>query len=235
MSSYTTAIVSITACLAHAPKKCTQSGNFQFDIKSPSDFKILSARKLKTLFQKYKLELTTGIHACIGHASCVNTREFLKDTTTADSHENVAWKSEFTFFQSLSWLFQLAYFVKCKRTLLELNFYQPYPSSWREWILSLLVFVLHKTWNKSFPRVVVQLTAKKCTKKRDALAKLLFCLVSRRRRILNFLDLPIIYDTLWSVKNRIFWGQIQLLLLIASQTFFQLIGSSFVSGWESRK
>ena len=67
VSSYTTAIVSITACLAHAPKKCRQSGNFQFDIKSPSDFKILSARKLKTLFQKYKLELTTGIHACIGH------------------------------------------------------------------------------------------------------------------------------------------------------------------------
>ena len=99
MSSYTTAIVSITACLAHAPKKCTQTGNFQFDIlKSPSEFKILSARALKTLFQKYKLELTTGIHACIGHPSSVNTREFLKDTTTADSHENVAWKSEFIFF-----------------------------------------------------------------------------------------------------------------------------------------
>ena len=30
-------------------------------------FKILSARKLKTVFQKYKLELITGIHACIGH------------------------------------------------------------------------------------------------------------------------------------------------------------------------
>ena len=28
--SYMTAIVSITVCLAHAPKKCTQSGNFQF-------------------------------------------------------------------------------------------------------------------------------------------------------------------------------------------------------------
>ena len=147
MCPYTTATVSITACLAHVLKKCTQSGNFQFDIKAPSDFKILSAGKIKTLFQKYKLELATGIHACIGHASCVNTREFLKDTTTADSHENVAWKSEFTFFQSLSWLFQLAYFVKCKRTLLELNFYQPYPSSWREWILSLLVYVLHKKWN----------------------------------------------------------------------------------------
>ena len=37
MCSYTKAIVSITACLAHALKKCTQSGNFQFDVKSPSD------------------------------------------------------------------------------------------------------------------------------------------------------------------------------------------------------
>ena len=63
----TTAIVSIRLVSAHAPKKCTQSGNFQFDLKSPSDFKTLSARKLKTLFQKYKLPLTTGIHACIGH------------------------------------------------------------------------------------------------------------------------------------------------------------------------
>ena len=35
VSSYTTAIDSIMACLAHAPKKCTQSGNFQFDINSP--------------------------------------------------------------------------------------------------------------------------------------------------------------------------------------------------------
>ena len=35
VSSYTTAIDSITACLAHAPKKCTQSGNFQLDINSP--------------------------------------------------------------------------------------------------------------------------------------------------------------------------------------------------------
>ena len=34
VSSYMT-IDSITACLAHAPKKCTQSGNFQFDINSP--------------------------------------------------------------------------------------------------------------------------------------------------------------------------------------------------------
>ena len=59
--------VSITAWLVHTPKTYTQSGNFQFGIKSPSDFKILSARKLKTLFQKYKLELITGIYAWIGH------------------------------------------------------------------------------------------------------------------------------------------------------------------------
>ena len=32
VSSYTTAIDPITACLAHAAKKCTQSGIFQFDI-----------------------------------------------------------------------------------------------------------------------------------------------------------------------------------------------------------
>ena len=79
-----------------------QSGNFRFDMKSPSDFKILSARKLKSIFQKYKLEVTTAIHACIGHVMPVNIREFLKDTTTADNHENVAWKREFTFFQFLS-------------------------------------------------------------------------------------------------------------------------------------
>ena len=155
----------------------------------PKTYRRLSKNKSLSLQQVFTLASVT---------SCVNIREFLKDATTADSHENVARKSEFTFFQSLSWLFQLDYFVKCKRTPLELNFYQPYPRSWREWILSLLVYVLHKTWNKAFSRVVrvlVQLTAKKCTKKRSARAKLLFCLhvkllliwLSRRRCILNFL------------------------------------------------
>ena len=52
-------------------KKCTQSGNFQFD-KDTAHFKILSSRKLKhgtvcngilkTLFQKYKLDLTVSLH-----------------------------------------------------------------------------------------------------------------------------------------------------------------------------
>ena len=76
------------------------------------------------------------------------------------------------------------------------------------------------------------MTAKKCTTKRDARAKLLFCLV----KLLFFyflspphLKLPIIYDKLWSVTNRIFSVQIELLLLIASETFFDsIISSSFV-------
>ena len=38
-------------------------------------------------------------------------------------------KSEFAFFIPLWRLSQLAYFVKCKRTLLEPNSKQPYPSS----------------------------------------------------------------------------------------------------------
>ena len=88
--------------LARAPKKCTQSRNFQFYIKFPSDFRILSVRNLKTLFQKYKLQLTKCIHSCIGHALRKYIyREILKDTTTAESHENVAWKSEIHMFFSL--------------------------------------------------------------------------------------------------------------------------------------
>ena len=39
---------------------------------------------------------------------------------------------EFMFFQSSSLLFQLAYFVKCKRSLLELNSYELFPSSEKE-------------------------------------------------------------------------------------------------------
>ena len=45
-----TAIDSITACLAHAPKKCTQSGNFQFDINSP--FQNTVCPKTKDAFPK---------------------------------------------------------------------------------------------------------------------------------------------------------------------------------------
>ena len=45
-------------------------------------------------------------------------------------------------------------------------------------ILSLLVYVLHKTRNKTFSRRSRAKTGKKCTKKCDARAKLLFCLLN---------------------------------------------------------
>ena len=228
MSWYTTAIVSITACLVQARKKCTQSGNFQLDLKSPSDFKILSSREVKTLFQKYNLSLQQVI-TLESVTSCVNIREFSKDTTTADSHENVAWKSEFTFFfQSPSWLFQLSYFVTCKRTLLDflISMTRILVQEENEFCHCLFTSFT-KREIRHFHGQSCSWRQRKCTRKCDARAKLLFCLVkllliwlSRRRRILN----------LWSFKNRIFSGQIELLLLIASQTCFRLIGSSFVSG-----
>ena len=97
MCSYTTAIVSITACLGHAPKKRHAVRKLSVWYKSPSDFKILSAQKLKALFQKYKLQLTTGIHACIGHVLRQYIyREFWKDITTETSHAKV--NSYFFFF-----------------------------------------------------------------------------------------------------------------------------------------
>ena len=96
-----TAIVSITACVAHAPKKCTQSGNFQFDIKSSSVFKILSARKLRHFSKNTSLSLQQVFTLALV-TSWLIIREFLKDTTMADNYEKVAWKKEFTFFQFLS-------------------------------------------------------------------------------------------------------------------------------------
>ena len=71
VSSYKTAIDWITACLAHAPKKCTQSGNFQFDRKSPNDFKILSAR-----FSKNRSLSLQQVFTLASVTSCVNIREF---------------------------------------------------------------------------------------------------------------------------------------------------------------
>ena len=74
-------------------------------------------------------------------------------------------------------------------------------------------------------------------KKRDARAKFLFCLVKLLLFFFTFssplhLKLPIIYDTLWSVRNKIFSVQIELLLLVASETF---IDSSVLSSFLVRE
>ena len=52
VNSYTTAVDSITACRAHTPKKCTQSGNFQFDKNSPESFQNTFYPKTKDTFPK---------------------------------------------------------------------------------------------------------------------------------------------------------------------------------------
>ena len=92
----------------------------------------------------------------------------------------------------------------------------------RKKILSLLVHVLHKMWNWAFSRGSRAVMAKKYTKKRDARAKL-FCLVkllvfllSCRPFILNFLLSMIHCDP----SETIFSVQIKLLLLVASEAFF---------------
>ena len=92
-------------------------------------------------------------------------------------------------------------------------------------ILSLLVYVLHKTWNyRHFHVVVVQWWQRNRCKKAWCTCKVVV-LPCQAIAFFTFssplhLKLPIIYDTLWSVRNRIFSVQIELLLLIASETFF---------------
>ena len=79
--------------------------------------------------------------------------------------------------KSESQLFLPTYFVKCRRTLLELNSLGPYPSTEREIKFGrclLTSFIKREIGH--FHVVVVQKRAKKCTKKGDARAKLLFCL-----------------------------------------------------------
>ena len=86
-------------------------------------------------------------------------------------------KSEVALLQILSRLFQLFQFVKCLQLLLELNSKRLYQSSGREKESRCLVFKsFTKREIRHFHVVVVQWQrAKKCTWKRDARAKLLFC------------------------------------------------------------
>ena len=102
-------------------------------------------------------------------------------------------KSEFTFIQSLSWFNSptLSNASEPFWNWISVNHIQVHKEKEN---LPLLVYVLHETWNWAFSRGSRAVTAKKCTKKRDALAKMLFCLVKlllsllpRLRCILNVL------------------------------------------------
>ena len=106
----------------------------------------------------------------------------------------------------------------------------------RKKILSSLVYVLHKTWNYASSRGSRAVTATKYTKKVWCTCKVVV-LPCQAIAFFTFssplhLKLPIIYDTLWSVRNSIFSLQIELLLLIASETFFD---SSVVPSFLVRK
>ena len=97
----------------------------------------------------------------------------LKDPTTRRQREHRL-KSEFAFFQS----FLPNYFFNRRRTLLELNSYEPYPNSERNskfhrcleilFTLSIIRKIRH------FQDVVVQTRQRNVEKKYDAHAKLLF-------------------------------------------------------------
>ena len=95
VSSYMTTIDSITACLAHAPKNCMQSGNFQFDINSP--FQNTVYPKTTDPFPK----IQAWAYNRYSHLprSCLHIYYGVKDAMTADtktSHEK--WICFFSVF-----------------------------------------------------------------------------------------------------------------------------------------
>ena len=117
---------------------------------------------------------------CIFVFHCVTVQAENRDFKIQDATATrTSRKSEFGFFQSLSKLFLSTYFVKCRRTLLELNSQGPYPSAAGETKFRRCLFTYStKREIRHFHVVVVQKRAKKCTKERDARAKLLFCLLN---------------------------------------------------------
>ena len=80
-------------------------------------------------------------------------------------------KSEFALPQTWSHLFHLVKFVKCWQSFLELNSKGRHQSSGKE---KKVVVFCSRPW-QNVKRCSRATTAEKCTKKRDARAKLLFC------------------------------------------------------------
>ena len=80
------------------------------------------------------------------------------------------------------------YFVKCRRTLLKLNFKGPWSSSEREIQFRRCLFTssIKRKIRHSVSRRSRANTGKKCTKLRDARAKLLFCLLTQLFFFLTF-------------------------------------------------
>ena len=84
-----------------------------------------------------------------------------RDLKTQGRRQKLCLKiKRFRFFQSSSRVFQLYYFVKYRRTLLDLNFKKPYPS-WENFAVS---YVLHKPWNEAISRHGRAVREKTCKK-----------------------------------------------------------------------
>ena len=146
-------------------------------MKSPSDFKILSARKLKPLFEKYKLQLTC-IHACIGHVLREYIyRKILRDTMTADSHENIARKSEFIFFSVSIVIILNRLLCRMQANLSGAEFLSTISKFMKR--MSFVIACLRPLQNVKLGIFTGSrpVDGKEMYKKRDARAELLFCLV----------------------------------------------------------
>ena len=97
-----------------------------------------------------------------------------------DKYNDQQWKrrqkNEFAFIQTLSRLFEYSQFVKSRRFFLVLEYLRFWPGSKRKRKIRRLMFTSSiKPRVRRFYVLVVRWTSKKCAKKRDARAELLFC------------------------------------------------------------
>ena len=140
-------------------------------------FKILSTQKLKTLFQKYKLELEKWIHIFSVSIVIIPTRLLCQMQANSSGAE---------FLSTISKFIKRRKFCHC-----------------------LLTFFT-KREIRHFSHGGSAVTAKKCAKKGDGGYTCKIVVLSCHAiAIFTFslplhLKPPIIYDTLWSVRNRIF-------------------------------
>ena len=120
-------------------------------------------------------------------------------------------KSEFPFFQSLSWLFQLASLTLSNASELFWSWISINHIQVHEEKENFVIACLHLSQNVKLGIFMWQL----CSESKEMYKKV-WC---TSKVVVLHLKLPIIYDTLRYVRNRIFPVQIEL-LMIASETFF---------------
>ena len=109
--------------------------------------------------------------------SCINIREFLKDTTMTDNHENVEWKNEFTFFSVSIAVIPNHLLCQMQANSSGAEFLSAIVHEENEFCHCLFTSFTKHDWLGIFTGSR-QLTAKKCTKKCDARANFFFLALS---------------------------------------------------------